>query len=126
VIVICILLHTCTTQAFQKKIEKVCRRLPFRKPVSCLSSFWEQRLWSLPHTSVFLKLHTGSGIAFNVRNIHSRAMYVVPIEIDLGYDYNHTKYSKSPNINKSGIRNKATMFKEILHVSQCQISIRMI
>jgi len=41
VIVICILLHTCTTYGFQTNLDTVSCRLPSRKPVSCLSPFWE-------------------------------------------------------------------------------------
>jgi len=32
------------------------------------------------YTLVYLKLHTGSGIALYVSYIHSRTMYVVPME----------------------------------------------
>ena len=60
----------------------------------------------LPPARYFFNYIQGSRIAFYESYIHSRTMYLAPVERAWTVDSNHTKYSKSPNIDIQGFRNK--------------------
>ena len=62
-------------------------------PETCIVSFWEKQLWSFNFLYFFNSIQS-SGIAFYVIYVHSRTMYVVPMERGWKDKSDHTKYLK--------------------------------